>query len=82
MGLESGRLQAYLESLAPDLVRQPGNARFIFNDETRQLESIQPATIGRSLNVAASHPGDPGRLAQGEHNVDLVFDLHQPCRWR
>jgi vancomycin resistance protein YoaR len=79
VGLDSARLQAYLESLAPDLVRQPENARFVFNDETRQLESIERAAIGRSLNVAASLQEIQARLAQGEHNVNLVFDLSNPA---
>ncbi len=79
VGLETGRLQAYLESLAPDLVRQPANSRFIFNDETRQLELIQPGTIGRNLNVAASIQEIQTRVSQGEHNVDLVLDYINPA---
>jgi vancomycin resistance protein YoaR len=77
--LEPGRLQAYLESLAPDLVRQPENARFIFNDDTHQLEIIQHATIGRSLNVAASIQEVQSRIAQGEHNIQLVVDTNNPA---
>ena len=79
VGLETGSLQAYLESLAPDLVRQPANSRFIFNDETRQLELIQPGTIGRNLNVAASIQEIQTRVSQGEHNVDLVLDYINPA---
>ena len=79
VGLETGRLQAYLESLATDLVRQPANSRFIFNDETRQLELIQPGTIGRNLNVAASIQEIQTRVSQGEHNVDLVLDYINPA---
>jgi vancomycin resistance protein YoaR len=79
VGLESGRLQAYLESLAPDLVRQPANARFIFNDETRQLEIIQPGAIGRNLNIAASIQEIQSRISQGEHNINLVFDYTNPA---
>jgi vancomycin resistance protein YoaR len=79
VGLDSGRLQTYLEGLASDLVRQPEDARFIFNDETHQLENIQHATIGRSLNVAASIQEIQSRIAQGEHNVNLVFDLTNPA---
>jgi vancomycin resistance protein YoaR len=79
VGLESGRLQTYLEGLAPDLARQPANARFIFNDESHQLEIIQHATIGRSLNVAASIQEIQTRLAQGEHNINLVFDITNPA---
>jgi vancomycin resistance protein YoaR len=79
VGLDTGRLQTYLESLAPDLVRQSDNARFVFNDESHQLESIQPAAIGRNLNVAASIQEIQSRIAQGEHNVNLVFDYANPA---
>jgi vancomycin resistance protein YoaR len=79
VSLETGRLQTYLESLAPELVRQPANSRFIFNDETRQLELIQPGTIGRTLNVAASIQEIQTRISQGEHNMDLVFDYINPA---
>ena len=40
VGLRQELLVAYLADLAPKLLRYPVNARFIFNDETRQLEVI------------------------------------------
>ena len=38
IGLNPDSLRAFLESLAPRLARGPQNARFVFNDDTRQLD--------------------------------------------
>ncbi len=61
----------YLNSLAPTLYVDPVNARFIFNDETAQLEVLEPAVIGRKLDVQASLDHINAQLAVGEHTIDL-----------
>ncbi|MBN1681763.1 MAG: VanW family protein [Anaerolineae bacterium] len=43
--------RAFLTDLAPELTVQPVNARFIFDDETHQLEVIQPSVNGRILDI-------------------------------
>ncbi len=48
--------QAFLESLTLDLRREPINARFVFNDDTRQLEVIQPSENGLELDVTSTLP--------------------------
>jgi len=54
VGLDREQLFTFLQNLAPEFARQPANARFIFNDDTRELEVIEPAVIGRALNVESS----------------------------
>jgi vancomycin resistance protein YoaR len=54
VGLETAGLNSFLEGISPQLELSRQNASFIFNDETRQLEVIENAVIGRSLNVAGS----------------------------
>ncbi len=68
----------YLRSLAPDLAIDPVNTRFIFNDETLELDVFQPAVIGRSLNIAKSIEHIDTELKQGEHQISLQFDTRQP----
>ncbi len=46
-----GHFRAFLENLAPGLAAQPRDARFHFNDETRQLEVFEPGANGRALSV-------------------------------
>ncbi len=78
VGLGVEQLRSFLEGIAPELSRQPENARFIFNDDTHQLEVIRPAVIGRSLNIDSSIEQVNQRLSQGEHNISLVFDITDP----
>ena len=79
VGLDAGQLLAFLTGLAPELQRYPQNARFIFNDDTRELEVIQKAVIGRALDAAASLTAVQERVAAGEHNAQLVFDYTNPA---
>lgn len=78
VGLKTNSLRSFLQGIADNLSRQPANARFIFNDDTRQLEVIQPAVIGRTLNVEASLQTINEKLGRGEHNVALVLDYTNP----
>jgi vancomycin resistance protein YoaR len=76
--LNGDMLRAYLENLAPSLVRSPQNARFTFNDETHQLEVIQPAVIGRSLNVDGSIQDIQQKLYAGQHAIPLTITYTDP----
>lgn len=78
IGLDRESLGGFLEGIASDLARQPADARFIFNDETRELEVILPSVTGRALNVEATLQAVNEKLAQGEHSVELVFDYTDP----
>ncbi len=73
VNLNQPALMSYLTSLAPAIRTEPANPRFIFNDETRQLEVIQPAKIGRALDVEASLQQVTALLPAGQHQVDLVL---------
>ncbi len=79
VGLDPQALAAFLEPLAPDLERQPENARFVFNDETRQLDLLRPAVIGRTLDVPASIEAINATLEQGQHEVPLSFQYTEPA---
>jgi vancomycin resistance protein YoaR len=78
VGLNQTLLRQYLDSLSPGFYRLPENARFIFNDDTRQLEVIQPAVIGRALDVNTSLSLVNEKLAAGEHSVALDMEFTNP----
>jgi vancomycin resistance protein YoaR len=78
LGLKNGPLRRFLDEQATTLARTPANARFIFNDETKQLEVLEPSVTGRSLNVEASIQAISEKLLQGEHTIDLIFDYTEP----
>ncbi len=79
VGLNPEQFVSFLNGIAPQLTIQPQPARFVFNDETRQLEVISPSVNGRELDVDASlaviedalftPPAEPGAPRQ----VTLAF---------
>jgi vancomycin resistance protein YoaR len=78
VGLNSEQLRPLLEQAAPRLAREQQNARFIFNEEFRQLEIIQNGVIGRSLDIDASIQTINQLAAQGQHNIDLQIVYAHP----
>ena len=78
VGISSEMLIQYLSSLAPNLQTFAQNARFIFNDDTRQLDLLQNAVIGRQLNVQSSLTAIQAGLTNGQHDIPLIFDTTNP----
>lgn len=76
--LQEEALNTYLESVAGKVNRAPGNPRFMFNDDTHQLEVIQPAVVGRTLDVFTTLKDINQKLSQGQHNVPLTVATSQP----
>lgn len=79
VGLSPASLHAFLDPLAPALSQEPVNARFVFNDETKQLELYQPSSQGRALDVNASIREINLQVTRGEHVFPLVFTLTPPA---
>jgi len=71
-------LLTYLNNLANKTNLLWRNARFIFNDNERKLDLLEPAVIGRSLNVSSTIGIVQQKIAAGEHDVTLVFDYQKP----
>ncbi len=78
VGLETDFLRPILEEAASQLERKAENARFYFDDESRELVRIQNAVIGRRLLVTETLQTVNEKLAAGEHNIPLVFDYSLP----
>ena len=72
-------MTGYLESLRDETDSQPSNPRFIFNDDSKQLDLLTPAVIGRKLNTAATIDAINTNLNEGKHKAKLVFDLTPPA---
>lgn len=71
--------QGYLEQLAPGLIVSPKDARFHFNDQTGQLDIIEPSISGRTLNVAQTLKAlDDAVFNMGNRVVPMAFDLKPP----
>jgi vancomycin resistance protein YoaR len=70
--LDREALSVDLVDLANQLRREPQNARFIFNDDTRLLEVIAPSSEGRELDIEATLAGIEGAIERGEHRAPIV----------
>ncbi len=78
VGLETDFLRPILEEAADQLERKAENARFYFDDESRELVRIQDAVIGRHLLITETLQTINEKLAAGEHDIPLVFDYSLP----
>jgi vancomycin resistance protein YoaR len=72
-------LEQFLSTIAPTLDRSSKNARFYFDDATRQLVLVQSAGTGRSLDISATRDAVVQKLLQGEHDVPLVLTIVKPA---
>ncbi len=71
LSVDTQPIQQYLDQVSAQVNRTPQNARFTFNDTTRQLDLIQPAAPGRLLDENATLQGIQDGLLQGEHAISL-----------
>jgi len=76
--LDPQKLAAYLTQLSSELRRTPVNSRFSFNDTTHQLEVIQPAVIGRELDITRTINLIQDKVKAGKHTSELVFNFKNP----
>lgn len=77
--LNSDSLRMFLIDIAPSLSKYPQNARFIFNDDTRKLDLIQSAVIGRELDIDNSIKTIQEKLYNGEHSIPLAVNYTNPA---
>ena len=75
ISLDDSRLMPILDEIGASIQSNSQNARFIFNDDTRQLELIQPAIIGKTFNLEGTLKDVQQLAFQGEHEIPVVVDL-------
>ncbi|HUE99882.1 MAG TPA: VanW family protein, partial [Anaerolineales bacterium] len=71
-------LKDLLTPVKSQVDRLPSDAKFIFNDETRQLDVMQESRVGRALDIDASIKAINEAVSRGEHTVALVVNEAQP----
>src|SRR5258706_4910283 len=69
--LDQASLQKMLEDITQTVNRRAENARFRFNDKTSQIDLIQPAIIGLTVDVPGSVEQVENAVAQGQQAVLL-----------
>ncbi|MGB1286531.1 MAG: VanW family protein [Aggregatilineales bacterium] len=78
--IDMSAFEIYLAGLAPGLIRSPRDGRFLYNDGTGQLEIVQEAVNGRSLNIEETL----ARLEEAvflteNRSVSMAFDYTLPA---
>ena len=76
--LDQKGLRDLLVPIKNNVDRQPSDAKFIFNDETRQLDVMQESRVGRAMDIEGSIKAINDALLRGEHTVSLVVNEAQP----
>lgn len=76
--VDEAALTDWLEPLAPLLETKARNARFIFNDDTEQLELLENSVPARQLNVAATVQQIMAQITTDERDVPLVIEWVRP----
>jgi vancomycin resistance protein YoaR len=76
--LDPNSLVVILTPLAVELEHPAENARFIFNDDTKELDLLRVEVIGRELNLQGTIEAIHKALLSGKHEVALSFDYENP----
>ncbi|MBT3322398.1 MAG: hypothetical protein HN392_08955 [Anaerolineae bacterium] len=77
--LATSILSETLLEIATEIDRPSENARFVFNDETRQLDILRPSITGRTLDIQSSVAYINENILTGTHNIDLQVALEEPA---
>ena len=76
--LNTNALTEVLEPVKARTDRPAKDAKFIFNDNTRQLEAFEESQTGLVVDVDASVKAINESLLRGEHTVSLIVVEDQP----
>ena len=75
---DPGQLNGILLEIASNVDRLSQNARFVFNDETRQLDILRPSIIGRTVLIDESIRYINERILTGAHEISVQVISENP----
>ena len=76
--LKEDLLNAYLSDLASQVDIKTKNPRFIFNDDTLQLDLLTPGKAGRALDFTTTAADIQAALAQGQTSIPISVATQLP----
>ncbi len=76
--LNTTGLRDLLAPVKQQVDRSASDAKFIFNDETKQLDLKEDSKVGRAMDMDASIKAINDALLRGEHTVPLAIAETQP----
>ena len=77
--LSPNALSEILVEIAAEVDRPSENARFIFDDVSRQLVVLKPSTIGRTVDISSSIAFINESILQGTHDIELKVSTEDPA---
>ena len=78
ISLDTHAIEQYLGQIGPLVDRLPKNARFYFDDTSRQLVMLEASVTGRTLDVPATRDAITQKLLQGDHAIPLEISVAKP----
>jgi vancomycin resistance protein YoaR len=78
VGLNPTALRDLLVPVKTQVDRLPSDAKFLFDEQTVQLQLIEDSKVGRAVDVDASIKAINEAVGRGEHTVSLVINETQP----
>jgi len=78
VSLDQNLLREHLTGMEKVINRDMENARFIFNDDTRQLDLAKPAVVGRHLDIDINLGVITEGLLAGQHAIILSIVIDRP----
>lgn len=78
VALNQKGLRDMLVPVKTQVDRQAADAKFIFNDDTGQLDVMAESAVGRGLDIESSITAINEALLRGEHTISLVVNETQP----
>lgn len=79
IGIDQYSLRPMLTEIAGLVDRKPENARFTFNDTTKQLEVIKPSITGYTVRIDESLASVNDAINRGEQAISLTADINEPA---
>ncbi len=76
--LDEAALSAWLEPLAPLLKTEPAKARFIFNDDTGELEVLQNSVPARRLDIPTTVEQILAHATTDDRQIPLTIEWVKP----
>lgn len=67
-----------LVSVSVELYKKPQNARFIFNDDTKQLEPFADAVVGQELDIETTLENIQLAIQDGRNDAELALKISEP----
>jgi len=78
VSLDETALAVALSDIAEEVNRAPVNARFVFDEETHQLDLLESAVIGRTVDVPATVANINEEITRGIHDIPLEMTYQEP----